>query len=1610
MNETSVSVIPQAVEKAVAALEGLKLEAGLVKTFASALFSRISHGGLDVYTPETLAELAIDAFRLFERRERDTLNLAARDFDGSDETGPVTVVEIVNDDMPFLLSSVLAELNQRGLRIRFIAHPVLWVQRDGEGQVTDISIERVAGRHSRPESVLHIQIERIGVEARANLADALREILREVRVVVSDWKPMLARLREAIDAYSAAPPPVAVDELAESIQFLKWLADGNFTLLGMRSYNFVMRGAEPHLEPDDASGLGLLRNPERTVLRRSGDTTEMSPEARDFFTKPAPLIITKASFLSPVHRRLHVDSIGVKLYAEDGTLTGELRIAGLFSASAYNDTTRNIPFLCHKINQVFLRSGNAPNSYSGRMLQNILETFPRDELFQISTGQLLAEAQSLLELELMPRTRVFVRLDEYGRFASVLIYVRRDRFTTEIRERIVTLLEDAFGGQAAGVTPFFTIGPLVRLHAMIWAPEGRIPDVPAAQLEAQVRAAVRTWRDELGDLMLVHHGRNLNGMLRTYGEAFPPGYEHANPPERAIKDIERLEKLSAVSPVAIDFFHDPGAPADELRVMLYQLDEPISLSRRVPVLEHLGFSVIAERTFELSPVRDGRRQTVFLHDMLLETANGQPIELPAHDERLEECFLAVWHGVAGNDRYNSLIVQAGLTWREVALMRAYGSYLRQIGAPFSQTYLATTLNRHGDIVRNLLTLFQVLFDPAGALSAEKRAEEAATLAQSIEAQFDAVSSLDEDRMLRRYLNLIQATIRTNFFQKPTELTGGPVIALKISSAKVEALPAPRPFAEIFVTSPRFEGIHLRGGPIARGGLRWSDRPQDFRTEILGLAKAQQVKNAIIVPQGAKGGFAPRLIPKDAPREAAMAEGVACYRSFVANLLSVTDNLKDGEVAPPAEVERLDADDPYLVVAADKGTATFSDIANAVAVERDFWLGDAFASGGSAGYDHKRMGITARGAWEAVKRHFREMNVDIQAEAFDVVGVGDMSGDVFGNGMLLSRQIRLVAAFDHRDIFIDPDPDPEKSWAERKRLFDMPRSSWQDYDRALISAGGGIFSRAAKSIPLTAQMQRLLGAAQRSAPPADVIRLILKARAGLLWFGGIGTYIRASAETDEEVNDRANDAIRITAREVNAKVVGEGANLGVTQRGRIEFAQGGGRINTDAIDNSAGVNTSDVEVNIKIALAAAVRSGRISREERDRVLAAMTDEVAVAVLQNNILQTLAISLGEHRGLADLGFQLRLMHTLEHAEVLDRAIERLPSDADLAERRQKSVGLTRPELAVLLAYAKIALYFDLMKSPVLDEPYLCHVLADYFPATMRERFAAEIDGHALRREIIATVLTNAAINRGGSTFAVRLAEETGREPGEIACAFATAMGVFRLAGLYEAVDGLGASVDGGTQLGLHIQIQNMLRRQTAWFLRHGVFRDGLSALIARYRDGVDRLNEAIESIFDEWLTGRLEDSMAHFGSGGVPPELARRFAHLAALSAAPDIITLAIRLGRPETDIARIYFQTSSHFRLEETRAASEALGQTDHDSRLALNSTLEAVASAQRMIVAKVYAACRDGAAPDFVAWCTENAQAAARARRGFDDILSGKEVTLAKLTVAVSQLRELAEM
>ena len=1579
----------------------------LLARFTEVFFSGSDEGELSRLPPDCLAALVISAWEFASAREPNELKLRTFNLDrevtgGSD----ITVIEILNDDMPFLVDSVMGEILERGLNILLVIHPVFLTERkDGREILSVLGRGDDDGSDRGRESYMQIHLERTSEAELEAIKTALLEILIDVRTVVADWQPMVQRLKRAIAAYTETPPPVPVAELAESIQFLKWLVDDHFTFLGMRAQAFLGGAKRGRLEPVPESGLGILRDSEVRVLRRGGQMVSMTPEIRKFFLSPAPLIVTKANVRSRVHRRVHMDYIGIKIYAESGELSGELRVVGLFTSVAYTRSIRFIPFLRHKVEVVMRRSGYAPDSHGGKALLNVLETYPRGELFQIDANLLFDYAMAIQQLELRPRVRVFLRIDEFDRFVSVLVYVPREGYSSEQRVRIGDFLAETYRGRISAYYPYFLDGPLVRIHFIIGRYKGATPQRTQAFLESEITDLIRTWNDRLRQLLNeTFAGREGERLSRRYREAFPAAYRDSNTTERALEDIERIEQLTADMPVAIDFYRRKLQSAKQVRVTLYHLFGPIPLSRRVPILENLGFAVIDERSYPIEPADMVDGASVCLHDMVLESQDGEPIDLEEHEERLEECFRRVWRNETANDHYNRLVLKVGMSWWEAAVTRAYGRYLRQIRAPFGQSYLSGTLTRHVGITEKLMELFRQRFDPDRPASPGKKNTREQKLIEAIEAALEEIPSLEEDRIIRQFLNLITSTLRTNvYLQINGEMP--PAIAFKFDSPRIENAPEPRPFVEIFVYTPNMEGIHLRGGRIARGGLRWSDRSQDFRTEVLSLARAQQLKNAVIVPTGAKGGFVPKRLGELNDRDEIQAKGVAAYELFVNTLLSITDNLRGKKVLPPKGVVRHDGDDPYLVVAADKGTAAFSDIANEISLSRDFWLGDAFASGGSTGYDHKKMGITARGAWEAVKRHFREMDVDIQTTPFSVIGIGDMSGDVFGNGMLLSKQIKLLAAFDHRDIFVDPNPDPEASWRERKRIFNKVRSSWHDYDKALISKGGGVFSRSAKAIGLTKELKALTGLEKTTATPNELIRALLASEADLLWFGGIGTYVRGNDQSDEDADDRANDAIRIKASQLKVKVIGEGANLGMTQPARVDFALAGGRVNTDAIDNSAGVNSSDLEVNIKIALGQAIGAGELDLEARNALLAEMTDQVAQACLRNNYLQTLALSLAQRRGILELGFQIRLMRDLERAGLLDREIECLPNDIEIAERQELNIPLTRPELAVLLGYAKIELYNELIGCGVPDDPYFEGELKDYFPPMLRQRAPDEIDSHRLRREIIATQLANAIINRGGSTMFVRLKEETGRGVDAIALAFTLARAVFDLDSLYEEIDSLDNKIDGLAQLDLYLGVQDTLRRQTAWFLRHAPADRGLSRVIEHYSEQLAVVGEQLDQYLTHNQRQRLEANLARYAETGVPPGLGRRLAELRFLADGPDMILRANALKKPVPMIVTAFKDTASFFRIDELRAACNSLLLQDYFDRLAINSVSIALANAQGALVGEVVGLAKR-ADPSFERWRQSKSGDVERAKRGIDEILDGGELTLAKLTVAFTHLRD----
>jgi glutamate dehydrogenase len=1580
---------------------------GVPGDFVAALFARAVPEDLMRYDARELAALAAEAWALLAVRKKGMPNI--RLASPADAPG-TSVLEVVNDDMPFLLDSVLAEVAERGLDVRLVVHPVFTVERDGEGRLTGFKGVQPGNSGGLRESFIHIHIERIGDEARrAEIAKALEQVLADVRAAVTDWRPMLRRVGEVIAELKTNPPPLPVGEIAEAIQFMEWLVDENFTFLGLR--NFAFNAGGDALLPVFDSGLGILRAQDMEVLQRWNQPLVITPEIRAFLNEPTLLVVTKAAVRSRVHRRVHLDYVGVKRFDADGRLVGQFLIVGLFTSTAYTRSTRSIPYLRRKIDAVVRRAGFDPGSHSGKALVNVLENYPRDELFQVDEETLYQFSQIVLALDERPRVRVLTRHDRFGRFASVMLFVPRERYDSGVRKRIGNYLAEAFNGRVSAFYPFFPEGPLVRVHFIIGRrADGELTAPDRVALERGIEAIVRTWTDKLGDALgaAFEPGR-ARALAERYGAAFSDGYREVYSPADAVADIRMIEGLSAEQPLGVDFHRDTDTPPRCVYLKVLSHARPIPLSERVPVLENMGFKVVDERTYEIA--RQGAELPgTWFHDMMLERADGRALDVDAVKSALEAAFITVMRGEAENDGYNALVLAGALMWREVALIRTISRFLRQIRVPYSQDYMWATLVKHAGVAADVVRLFELRFNPHGADADARAAGEKERTAQ-IEEALAKVESLDEDRILRHFVNAVQAAIRTNFYQLDADGQPRSLIATKFACAKLDGLALPKPLYEIFVYSPRVEGIHLRFGKVARGGIRWSDRPQDFRTEILGLVKAQQVKNAVIVPVGAKGGFVPKWLPRivaaGGGREAVQAEGIATYTLFISTLLDITDNLGDAGVIPPADVVRYDDDDPYLVVAADKGTATFSDIANGISQDHHFWLDDAFASGGSAGYDHKKIGITARGAWESVKRHFREMDVDIGATPFTTVGVGDMSGDVFGNGMLREQTTRLFAAFDHRDIFIDPSPDSARAFAERQRLFDLPRSSWQDYDKSLISAGGGVFPRSAKEITLSKEAQAAIGFHKERATPQEVMNAILKAPADLLFFGGIGTYIRGSAETDDAAGDRANDAIRVTGADVRAKVIGEGANLGMTQRGRVEAAQHGVRLNTDAIDNSAGVNTSDIEVNIKVALAPPVRDGRLTRDARNALLAEMTEDVAALVLRNNYLQSLALSLAERRGLEDMGFEQRLMQSLEQAGELDRTVEFLPDDMELADRARRSQALMRPELSVLLAYAKLSLNHHLLASPVPDDPYLARELGRYFPKAIVEKFPDAIEKHRLRREIIVTQLANSMINRGGPSLVVRIGDQTGASLASIAAAFAAVRDSYAMTALNGEIDALDNKISGRLQLDLYIAVQDLLLDRLVWFLRNVDLGKGLASIVEHYQAGIVAVEAALESTLPAAAASARDARRAELEKAGVPPALARRIANLPVLLAAPDIALVAERAGQKVADVAATYFAAESYFRLDRIIGPARDIKVSDYFDRLARDRALDSIGDAERRLAA---AMAKNGLAGQAAveAWIRPRQAEVDRIRASVHEI-ANSGLTLSKLSVAASLLGDLVK-
>ena len=1521
-----------------------------------------------------------------------------------------TTIEIVTDDMPFLVDSVTMAINRLGLMIHLTIHPVLPVVRDKDGALNGIGSP--SGKdEARAESFMHIEVDRQSDPARLKqIQNELEHALIDVRAAVEDWKPILSRIDEALEDVGRAAKVVPEEEIAEVRAFLEWIADNHFTFIGYRCYELVTAKGKDQLHRVPGSALGILKH------REDGKVSESFAVLPDDVKRqarlPVPLMITKANSRSTVHRPVYLDYLGIKRFDKKGNVVGEHRFLGLFTSAAYNLNPRDIPLLRHKVQRLIERADLVPSSHAGKAFINILETYPRDELFQTGEDQLFETVMETLHLQERQRIRLFARRDAFARFVSCLVYVPRDRYNTELRRRFQDILEEALGGRETEYQVQVSESTLARIHFIVRMPDGLRNDIDLAAIEAELIEAARSWSDGLRDALIDTHGEEEgNRLFGAYGASFPIGYREQVPARAAVPDVDRLSRLAAGrDELALSLFRPLENDNGELRFKIARRGGGIPLSDALPILENMGLRVMNEKPHELI-AKDG---SVFsMHDFGMRPMEAVDVRLETVGPVFQETFEAIWKGDIENDGFNRMVLFAGLSSRQILVLRAYCKYLLQVGIPFSQSYMEQTLSRNPELARLLAELFDARFGPEGERDRQAKVD---SLEAKIREGLEAVANLDEDRILRRYMRLILATLRTNHFQRNLDGRFKGYFSLKIDPARVPEMPLPLPAYEIFVYSPRAEGVHLRGGKVARGGIRWSDRREDFRTEVLGLMKAQMVKNGVIVPVGAKGGFVVKRPPREGGRAALQEEVIACYRILISGMLDLTDNRTAEGIMPPADVVRHDDDDPYLVVAADKGTATFSDIANDVSLDYGHWLGDAFASGGSAGYDHKGMGITARGAWESVKRHFVEMGKDCQTEPFTAVGVGDMSGDVFGNGMLLSEKTALIAAFDHRHIFIDPTPNIEAGFVERQRLFSLPRSSWDDYDRSKISNGGGVFPRTLKSIKLTPEIKKALDVREDNLAPHDLIRAILLAPVELFWNGGIGTYVKASTERHADAFDRANDPVRVNGNELRCKIVGEGGNLGLTQRGRIEFAASGGRINTDFIDNSAGVDCSDHEVNIKILLGAVVDAGDMTSKQRNQLLARMTDEVATLVLRNNILQVQAISSAEAHPGELLDGQIGFMRRLETAGRLNRDLELLPDDETLAQRRQAGLGLYRPEIAVLLAYAKMALYDDLLNSDLPDDPYLHQDLVKYFPRPLRKIYEPQIGEHRLRREIVATLVANSIVNRGLGELVGDLAEQTGASTATVARAYIVARDAFGLLPLIGELEGLAGLIGADRQIELLHETRLALAEGTQWFLTNLQEPIGIVQSVNRFAPGISALLASLDQVLGTSKREELEQLQHEYRNLGMDEGTAAHFARLPYLCATAEIVAVADQTGVDVISAAKVYFALDTALQLGKVLKLLQRVTIDSHWDRSAITELHDDILEEHRRLAIQALSSTvgkkgGDAAIDDIHLWVSDWLTTKVTGHRRWERLLTEMETRLSlDLAVFLVAVRALGRL
>lgn len=1574
-------------------------KAGLITLFVDRYFRYVAEEDIESKPVDDLYGAALSHWNFGQtRKPNETLiRVVNPDIDEQGWQSEHTVVEIVVDDTPFLVQSLIMEVNRHHLTNHLVIHPVFPVNRSKTGSITGLGKEH---RKSEPhsEAFIHIEVDR---QSDPGVLDELKcgleHVLRDVHAATEDWKSIRERVASAINQLQGCHPDGIELEVEESISFLHWLLDEHFVYLGCREYNLINDGQQRGVQIVKKTGLGVLRD--SIAKPPISDLLPLSDDAWQILTDPYPLLVTKATTRATIHRPVFMDYIGIRRFDRNGKVIGETRLLGLYDSAAYSSSLEQIPLLIRKIRTVFERSGFLPSSHSGRALMHVLQDMPRDELYHSNEETLHAFAMGVLQLQERQRVKIFVRQDVYGQYVSVLAFIPRERFHTDLRKQILSILMSAFDGKSSEFKVQLSESMLARIHFIIHTGQCSCLSFDLKQIEQRIIDCLYEWKDEFEAMLHSHFGEERgNFLFGRYAAGVSAAYREDFSPRIAVLDISHVENFDETG-LQLRLYRPLEMQGNKLRFKVYQSGQPAALSSTLPMLENMGVRVMDEKPYELTREDTGER--VWIHDFGLIYGGQTSVEVELLKKKFQETFEQIWKGKVENDGFNRLVLFAQLEWRHLSILRALYFYLRQTSLAFSQAYVVDTLVNNPVIAVLLVEFFEARFDP----EFDQREESVGRLEKLILCQIDEVASLDEDRILRQYLNLIQAMLRTNFYQYTTDEKGIPYLSFKFNPEAIQDLPAPRPNFEIFVYSPRVEGVHLRAGSVARGGLRWSDRREDFRTEVLGLMKAQVSKNSVIVPTGAKGGFVAKQLD-GLPSDAARQEVEGCYQIFIRGLLDITDNISRNKTVHPLKTVCYDKNDPYLVVAADKGTASFSDIANQIANDYQLWLGDAFASGGSVGYDHKKMGITARGAWESVLHHFIELGIDIDTTPFTAVGIGDMSGDVFGNGMLQSDQVKLIGAFNHKDIFLDPDPDPKKAYQERKRLFGIPGSSWRDYDKKQLSRGGGVYSRDMKSIPLSSKVKKIFAVTEDKLAPNQLIQAILRAPVDLLWNGGIGTYVKATYETHNEVGDRTNDPVRVDAKDLQCKLVGEGGNLGFTQEGRLEFSTQQGRINTDAIDNSAGVDCSDHEVNIKILLNRIVDDGDLTVKQRNRLLERMTNDVARLVLRNNYLQTRAISYIHSGSETKMDFHRRIISRLVHEGVLDRSLERIPSDEIINERIQEGVGLLRPEIAVVMACCKIYLKTALLdNSDIFESEFASCEMQEYFPVAVRKKFTGPIEKHRLRREIVANQLVNRLINRLGIVYPFRMMDETGVEVGEVVGTYCFAVEIFDAEGLWSQIESLDGKIDRKIQSDLMLSVNRLVERSMSWLANNVRGKQYFSEVLTDFKSGIEALSSELLDLLPEPQGQEISKQVDHLVGAGVPRQTARQVSGLTVLFSFLDIIAVKTRSSNTLEEAAKIYFALDEKLCWGVLRNLIAALQHDSYWQSLARTALRDDFHKACQKLTLNRVLNLSDSGAGSLEDWCQAEQSGIQRYLALMDKIQLESTVELDPVTVLIKELR-----